>query len=501
MEVIDSVIFGFSHAVTLNNLLFTVAGVTLGSLVGVLPGIGPLGAMSLLLGVTFGMTPTQTLIFFAGIYYGSMYGGSTTSILLNVPGEATSVVTCIDGYKMTLKGRAGAALFIAAVGSFVAGTLSVVGLMLFAPPLAKFALRFGSPEYFSMMVVGLIALATISSGSKLKATLMILLGILISTIGMAPGSGNLRFTFSTHALSQGIDFVAVAMGIFGITEIIDIIVKKSASVSVKAVPLREIIPNREEFRRSIGPVLRGSVVGFFIGLIPGPAAVIASFASYGLEKKLSKHPEEFGNGAIEGLAGPESANNAAAGGAFLPLMALGIPFAPPMALVLAGLLITGIMPGPTFIQDHPDTFWVFVASMYIGNVLLLILNLPLVGVFVSVLRTPERILMPIVAILCLIGVYAVNSSSIDIWVLIVAGVGGYVLRSHGYDFAPLVLAIVLGPKIEMYLAESLSISGGDLSIFLKRPISLVILLIPLIFVGIKLASIFFHKFNRSRCAS
>ena len=486
MDVIGNMIFGFSQALSANNLLFTIAGVTLGTLVGVLPGIGPMGAMSLLLGVTFGMTPMQTLLLFSGIYYGSMYGGSTTSILLNVPGESTSVITCIDGYKMTQKGRAGAALFIAAAGSFVAGTLSVIGLMLFAPPLAEFALRFGSPEYFALTGVGLIVLTSISSGSKLKAALMVLFGILISTIGMAPGSGDQRFTFGILALSQGVDFVPVAMGIFGITEVIDTIVKKSDSVSVKSVRLRELLPNRKEFRRSIGPTFRGSILGFFIGLIPGPAAVISSFASYAMEKKISKHPEEFGNGAIEGVAGPESANNASAGGAFLPLMALGIPFAPPMALLLSALLITGINPGPTFIQDHPDIFWVFVASMYMGNVLLLVLNLPLVGIFVSVLRTPEKILMPVVAVLCLIGVYAVNSSSVDIWVLIISGVCGFFLRRRGYDFAPLVLAIVLGPKLESYLIESMAMSNGDLSIFVSRPISLTILLIPVVLIAFKL---------------
>jgi putative tricarboxylic transport membrane protein len=493
MELIGNISFGFSQALNAGNLLFTIAGVIIGSLVGVLPGIGPLGAMSLLLGVTFGMSPIQTLLLFSGIYYGSMYGGSTTSILLNVPGEAASVITCIDGYKMTQKGRAGAALFIAAAGSFVAGTISTIGLMLFAPPLADFALRFGSPEYFAITAVGLIVLTSISSGSKLKAAIMILLGILLSTIGMSPGSGDLRFTFGILDLAQGVDFVAVAMGIFGITEVISTIARKSEAVSVKSVPIREILPNREEFRRSIGPSLRGSVVGFFIGLIPGPAAIISSFASYAVEKKISKHPEEFGNGAIEGVAGPESANNAASGAAFLPLMALGIPFAPPIALLLAALLITGIMPGPTFIQDHPDLFWVFIASMYVGNVFLLILNLPLVGIFVAVLRTPERILMPIVAVLCLIGVYAVNSSSVDVWVLVLSGAVGFILRSRGYDFAPLVLAIVLGPKLEIYLTESLSMSGGDLLIFVRRPISLAILLIPVVLIGIKLVALIFKS--------
>ena len=493
MGVVDNLLTGFAQAMNPGNLFFAFLGVTLGSLVGVLPGIGPLGAMSLLLATTFGMSPIHSLILFAGIYYGSMYGGSTTSILLNVPGESTSVITCIDGYKMTQKGRAGAALFIAAGGSFVAGTLSVVGLMLFAPPLADFALKFGPPEYFSLTAVGLIILTTISSGSKMKAVLMVLLGVMISTIGMDPVTGDQRFTFGILSLSQGIDFIPMAMGLFGITEVLNILTQKSEAASVRSVRLREMLPTQEEVRRSIGPVFRGSILGFFIGLIPGPAAVIASFTSYAVEKRLSKHPEEFGQGAVEGVAGPESANNAAAGGAFLPLIALGIPFAPPMALVLAALLIGKIMPGPTFIQEHPEMFWTFIASMYIGNVMLLLLNLPLVGLFVSVLRTPTRVLMPIVAILCLTGVYAVNSSSVDVWVLVGAGAGGYVLRARGYDFAPLVLAVVLGPKVEVYFRQSLFMSAGDLSIFVNRPISLAILLAPVAVIAMRLVVLSIHK--------
>lgn len=493
MGVIDNLLTGFAQAMNPGNLFFAFLGVTLGSLVGVLPGIGPLGAMSLLLATTFGMSPIHSLILFAGIYYGSMYGGSTTSILLNVPGESTSVVTCIDGYKMTQRGRAGAALFIAAAGSFVAGTLSVIGLMLFAPPLADFALKFGPPEYFSLTTVGLMILTTISSGPKMKAVLMTLLGVMISTIGMDPVTGDQRFTFGILSLSQGIDFIPMAMGLFGITEVLNILTQKSEAASIQSVRLREMLPSQDEVRRSVGPVFRGSILGFFMGLIPGPAAVIASFTSYAVEKRLSKRPEEFGQGAVEGVAGPESANNAAAGGAFLPLIALGIPFAPPMALVLAALLIGKIVPGPTFIQEHPEMFWTFIASMYIGNVMLLFLNLPLVGLFVSVLRTPPRVLIPIVAILCLTGVYAVNSSSIDVWVLVGAGVGGYVLRARGYDFAPLVLAVVLGPKVEVYFRQSLFMSAGDLSIFVTRPISLAILLIPVGVIAMKLAVLSIHK--------
>jgi len=486
MGVVENLTAGFFQALTPGNLLFAFLGVALGSLVGVLPGIGPLGAMSLLLCTTFGMSPIHALILFAGIYYGSMYGGSTTSILLNLPGESTSVVTCIDGYRMTQKGRAGAALFIAAAGSFVAGTLSVVGLMLFAPPLAEIALRFGPPEYFSLTAVGLVILTYISSGSKVKAMLMVLLGVAVSTIGMDPVTGDQRFTFGILALSQGVDFIPMAMGLFGIAEVLNVVTKSSEVGIVQSVHLREMLPSRGEIRRSIGPVIRGSLLGFLIGLIPGPAAVISSFTSYAVEKRLSKRKSEFGQGAVEGVAGPEAANNAAAGGAFLPLIALGIPFAPPMALVLAALLIGGILPGPTFIQEHPDMFWTFIASMYIGNLMLLLLNLPLVGLFVSVLRTPTKVLMPVVAVLCLTGVYAVNSSSVDVWVLVIAGMAGYVLRIRGYELAPLVLAVVLGPKVEVYFRQSLFMSDGSLSIFFHRPISLSILLIPIVVIIMRL---------------
>ncbi len=485
MGVVENLMAGFSQAMTPGNLLFAFLGVTLGSLVGVLPGIGPLGAMSLLLCTTFGMTPLHALILFAGIYYGSMYGGSTTSILLNVPGESTSVMTCIDGYQMTKKGRAGAALFIAAAGSFVAGNLSVIGLMLFAPPLANFALKFGSPEYFSLTAVGLVVLTYVSSGSKVKAALMILIGVVISTVGMDPVTGNQRFTFGILALSQGIDFVPVAMGLFGIAEIMNVVAQSSELGKAYSVRLREMLPSREEIKRSAGPVMRGSVIGFLIGLIPGPAPVISTFTSYAVEKRISKRKAEFGHGAVEGVAGPEAANNASAGAAFLPLIALGIPFAPSMALVLAALIIGGILPGPMFIQQHPGMFWTFIASMYLGNLMLLLLNLPLVGLFVSVLKTPVEVLMPIVAALCLTGVYAVNSSAVDLWTMVIAGVVGYLLRARGYELAPLVLAVVLGPKVEVYFRESLFMSAGSVAIFVTRPISLLILLVPVVIMAIR----------------
>jgi putative tricarboxylic transport membrane protein len=488
MGVVGSLIAGFSEALSPDNLLFAFIGVVLGSLVGVLPGIGPLGAMSLLLSTTFGMSATQALILFAGIYYGAMYGGSTTAILLKVPGEAASVVTVLDGYQMTLKGRAGAALAIAAGSSFVAGTISVFGLMLFAPPLAQFALRFGPPEYFSLTAAGLVLVAYISSGSKGKALLMLLAGIVLSTIGQDPVTGDQRFTFRVLALAQGIDFIPVAMGLFGVAEILSVVAEGSRQETVRSVRLREMLPTREEVRRSVGPTLRGSGLGFLLGLIPGPAAVISSFASYALEKRLSKYRAEFGRGAVEGVAGPESANNAAAGAAFLPLIALGIPFAPSMALVMAALLIGKITPGPTFVQEYPGMFWTFVASMYIGNVMLVLLNLPLVSVFVSVLRTPARVLMPVVAVICLVGVYSVNSSSVDVWVMVLSGIVGYVFRAHGFDVAPLVLALVLGPKVETSFRQSLLMSDGSFAIFLTRPLSLVILLVPVALVAVWLVA-------------
>lgn len=495
--MLENLTQGFGQAIQFDNFLFAFIGVTLGSLVGVLPGIGPLGAMSLLLVTVYSLKPIHALILFAGIYYGSMYGGSTTSILLNVPGESTSVITCIDGYKMTQKGRAGAALFTSAAGSFLAGTLSVLGLMLFAPPLSEFALKLGPPELFSLTSVSLIILTYITSGSKIKAAIMVLIGIILSTIGMDPATGDQRFTFGFLPLSQGIEFVSIAIGLFGVAEIIKIFVESYKKTTVKSVGIREMLPTKEEIRRSVGPWLRGTAIGFMIGLVPGPAAVISSFASYGVEKRLSKRKSEFGNGAIEGVAGPEAANNASAGAAFIPLVAIGIPFAPPMALVLAALLIGGLTPGPSFVKEHPDIFWTFIASMYLGNLMLFILNLPLIGLFVSILRTPIKLLMSIVTVICLIGVYSINSSSLDIWVLVLSGIAGYFLRAGGYDSAPLVLAIILGPKVEMYFRQSLYISAGNLSIFISRPISLCILLIPVIIFS---AGLFF-KYKQRRKTS
>ncbi len=467
----EGLIYGFSIALTWQNLAFAFAGAFLGTLVGVLPGIGPIGAMALLLGLTYGLPPVTALIMFAGIYYGSMYGGSTTSILLNIPGEPSSVVTTIDGFQMARKGRGGAALFIAAVGSFVAGSIGLVLLTFLAGGLAKAAVKFGPPEYFAIAVFGLLVLSQLSGEGLVKSFLMVGLGLMLGTIGLDVVTGVPRLDFGSLDLQKGIDFVPVAMGLFGIAEVLENLEEDlSVQAEVIRVKLRELLPNWEECRRSLWPSLRGSVVGFLIGLIPGPAAVISTFMSYTLEKKIHKRPEEFGRGAPEGVSGPESANNASAVGAFVPLLSLGIPFAPPTALLLSAMLIHGVKPGPLLIQERPDVFWGVIASMYIGNFMLLLLNLPLVGVFVSVLRTPVKILMPAVLLLCLIGTFAINSSVADIWIMIVFGLAGYVFRKLKFPVAPLILALVIGPMMEDSLRQSLLLSAGDFGIFLERPI-------------------------------
>ncbi|MBI4241015.1 MAG: tripartite tricarboxylate transporter permease, partial [Candidatus Rokubacteria bacterium] len=403
MGALEGLLFGFSVALTPANLIACFAGVLIGTLVGVLPGIGPIGAMALLLPSTFALSPTAALIMLAGIYYGSMYGGSTTSILVNVPGEAASVVTAIDGYQMARRGRAGAALAVSAVGSFVAGTLGVLGLILFASFLAEVALRFGPPEYFALTIMGLAVLSRLSGGSLIKSFLMVGFGLALGSVGMEPISGVSRFTFGSVRLSQGVELVPVAMGLFGIAEILALAEGERGLPRAISVRLRELLPSRQEWRRATSPILRGSLLGFLVGLIPGPAAILSTFLSYSVERRLAKHPEEFGQGAIEGVAGPEAANNGATGGALVPLLALGIPFAPATAVLLGALIIHGIQPGPLLMSQRPDVFWGVVASMYIGNAILLVLNLPLVGLFVSVLRLPQSLLLSLVVLLCLVG--------------------------------------------------------------------------------------------------
>jgi putative tricarboxylic transport membrane protein len=474
---LHSLLTGFAIAFQFDNLWYAFLGCLVGTLVGVLPGIGPLSGISILLPVTFGLNATQAVIMLAGIYYGSQYGGSTTSILMRIPGEASSVMTCIDGYAMAQKGRAGAALCIAAVGSFIAGTLGVVLLTVVAPPLASFALRFGPPEYTALLVLGLIFLAYMSSTSLVRTLLMASFGLLLGMIGIDVLTGHFRYSFDIPELGDGIGIVPVAVGLFGLGEILS---TPSNTVVDKVVSprLRELLPNRTEWRESAMPIARGSLLGFLIGIVPGSAHIISSFLSYALEKRLSKTPEEFGNGAVAGVAGPESANNAASTGAFVPMLALGLPTGPVTAVLMAALLIHGVPPGPSLVSDHPDVFWGFIASMYVGNLMLLALNLPLVGLFVSVLRIPYAYLYPLIIMFCILGVYEVNHSVVDVWIMLIMGVVGYGLRKFGFDPAPLVLGLVIAPIFEMSLRQSLIMSNGNWSIFFnvnERPIAAALL--------------------------
>ncbi len=474
LETLNNLLLGFSVALSPTVLVYAVIGCVVGTLVGMLPGLGPLAGISMLLPATFGLNPIIAIVLLAGVYYGAMYGGSTTSILMRIPGEAASVMTCIDGYAMTRKGRAGAALFIAAFGSFVAGTLSVVALMLLAPTLASFALRFGPPEYTALVSFGLLLLAYMSSGPILKTLAMAVLGLLLGMIGIDSMSGFFRFNYGVLELADGIGIVPVAVGLFGLSEIL-LTAGQPAAAAIPKPKLRELLPSRQEFRDSRGPIARGTVLGFLIGIIPGSAHIISSFVSYGLERRLSKHPERFGQGAVEGVAGPESANNAAASGAFVPMLALGLPSGPITAVMLAALMVHGVSPGPLLIQQQPELFWGFIASMYVGNVVLLILNLPLVGLFVNLLRIPYPYLYPGIVVFCVLGVYAVNQSAVDVWIMLGMGVLGYGLRKLDFELAPIVLGLVLAPIFEQSLRQSLALSGGSYGIFFARPIAATLL--------------------------
>ena len=455
-------------------LWYAFIGCLVGTLVGMLPGIGPLAGVSILLPLTFGLDATKAIVMLAGIYYGSQYGGSTTSILLRIPGESASVMTCIDGNAMAKKGRAGAALCIAAVASFIAGTFGVIMLTLVAPPLALFALGFGPPEYSALLVMGLIFLAYMSTSSLVRTLLMASLGLALGTIGIDVMTGHFRFSFNIAELGDGIGIVPVAVGLFGLGEIL---ATPSRRVTAQVIRprLRELLPSRTEWRAAALPIGRGSVLGFVIGIIPGSAHIISSFLSYAVERRLSKTPEQFGKGAVAGVAGPESANNAASTGAFVPMLALGIPTGPVTAVLMAALLIHGVPPGPTLVNDHPNVFWGFVASMYVGNLMLLALNLPLVGVFVNLLRIPYAYLYPLIIMFCVIGVYEVNNSIVDVWIMLIMGVLGYALKKFAFDPAPLVLGLVIAPLFEMSLRQSLIMSNGAWTIFLQRPVALTLL--------------------------
>ncbi len=470
VETFHNLLLGFTVALQPQVLIYAFIGCIVGTLVGMLPGVGPLAGISMLLPATFGLDPIIAMVLLAGVYYGAMYGGSTTSILIRLPGEAASVMTCIDGYAMTQRGRAGPALAIAAIGSFIAGTLGVIGLMLLAPTLANFALRFGPPEYAALLLLGLLMLAYMTGGSMPKTLAMAGLGLLLGMIGIDAMSGYTRFSFDVVELADGIGIVPVAVGLFGISEIL-----LTASQALPELPknpaLRELMPSGEELRRSIGPIARGSLLGFMIGIIPGSAHIISSFVSYGIERRISKTPERFGNGAIEGVAGPESANNAAATGAFIPMMALGIPTSPVTAVMIAAVMVHGISPGPMLIAEQPNLFWGFVASMYVGNVVLLILNLPMVGLFVSLLRIPYAYLYPCILAFCILGCYSVSNSVVDVWIMLAMGAVGYTLRKLNFDLAPVALGLVLAPMLELSLRQSLAMSAGHYAIFLERPIA------------------------------
>ncbi len=481
--VVANLMLGFSVALQPSVLAYAFAGCVIGTLVGMLPGLGPLAGISLLLPATFGLNPIIAVVLLAGVYYGAMYGGSTTSILMRIPGEAASVMTCIDGYAMTQRGRAGPALAIAAIGSFVAGTLSVVALMFMAPTLASFALRFGPPEYTGLLLMGLFVLAYMSGGSMLKTLAMAAVGLLLGMIGIDAMSGYTRFSYGVIELADGIGIVPVAVGLFGLSEIM-LTAGQPTPPPIQRPTLRQLVPSLEEMKLSVGPIGRGSLIGFLIGIIPGSAHIISSFVSYGVERRMSKHPERFGNGAIEGVAGPESANNASATGAFVPMLALGIPTGPITAVMLAAIMVHGISPGPMLITQQPELFWGFVASMYVGNVVLLVLNLPLVGLFVNLLRIPYAYLYPLIIMFCVIGVYEVNNSVVDVWIMLIFGAVGYALKKFNFDPAPLVLGLVIAPIFELSLRQSLIMSGGSWTIFLQRPISLGLIAFSLLLLGL-----------------
>ena len=478
---------GFALALTPVNLLFGFIGAVLGTAVGVLPGLGPAATISLLLPITYALgSPLTSIIMMAGIYCGAMYGGSTTSILLNIPGEAASVVTCIDGYKMAKNGRAGAALGISAIGSFIAGTFGIIALTFIAPPLSSFALKFGPTEYFSLTLLGLTLAAFLSGKSMLKGMLMAVLGLLLATVGIDPVGGALRYTFGTMILMDGFDFLALAMGVFGIGEIL-ISLEEDMNSELVTTKIKDIYPTMKDWLESRWAILRGTVIGFGVGLLPGGGAVMASMIAYAIEKRVSKTPERFGEGAIEGVASPESANNAASSASFIPMLTLGIPGNPAIAMIFAALLIQGVQPGPFLIVDHPDVFWGVIASMYIGNVVLLFFNLPLVGVWVQMLRVPYSIMAPLIVMICSIGVYSLKNDVDDVLMMFIFGIFGYILRKFKFELGPLILAFVLGRILERSLSQALIISSGDVSVFVTKPISAVLLGIVLLMLLAPLA--------------
>ena len=480
MDVLQHLFSGFTVALQLNNLFYCFLGTLLGTVVGMLPGIGPIGTMSILLPLTFHMSPISSVIMLAGVYYGAMYGGTITSILINIPGEAASVVTCLDGYQMAKQGRAGPALGVAAIGSFIAGTLGLVGLMFFAGPLSELGLKFGPPEYFSVVLLGLTLVIYLTHGSVLKGFIMMISGLILSCIGLDNITGTARMTYGTMYLWDGVELVPLAMGLFGISELF-VNIERSVILDVLTKKIGNIYPTVQDWIEVKWALIRGTVIGFFLGILPGGGPVVASFVCYSVEKRISKTPEKFGKGAIEGVASPESANNSAVSGAFIPFLTLGIPPNVTMAMLYGAFLVHGLSPGPFLITDHPDLFWGLISSMYIGNGMLLVLNLPLIPLWVKILKVRYNILFPIILLFCIVGSYSVRSSVLDVFVMMLFGIVGYLFGKFGYEPAPLMLAYVLGPMFEKNLRQSLLMSQGDFSIFFIRPISAVAFIAAIIF--------------------
>jgi putative tricarboxylic transport membrane protein len=477
MDFVNHFYLAFQVALEPMNLFLCFLGCLVGTFVGVLPGLGPAASISLLLPITFKLPPESAIIMLGGLYYGTMYGGSTTSILINVPGEAASVVTCLDGYRMALKGRAGPALGIAAFGSFIAGTFGTIMIMVLAPPLAGFALKFGPPEFVGLVFLGLTMVTYLSSGSMAKALMMAIVGLLVSYIGTDIVTGRERFTLGIATIAGGFDIVPIAMGLFGISEVLLNLERSEAAREVFQTKLHNLFPSKQDWKDSSGPIVRGSIFGFLLGLIPGGGGLIASFISYAMEKKIAKHPEAFGQGDIRGVAGPESANNAGAQGAFIPMLTMGIPCNVVLAILMGALMIHGVIPGPRLLEEHPRIFWGVVGSMYIGNSMLLLLNLPLIGMWVRLLKMPYSVLFPFIFLFCLIGAYTVGNNVQDVYIMILFGILGYLMKKYDYEPAPLVLAFVLGPMFENAFRQSLIISGGSPLIFLTRPIAAIFVVI------------------------
>ncbi len=492
METLSNLAYGFSVCLRLENLLYCFIGVLFGTLVGVLPGIGSTAAIALLLPATFKLPSSTAIIMLSGIYYGCMYGGSTTSILVNIPGESASVMTCLDGYAMAKQGRAGPALGIAAFGSFIAGTASIIGLMLMAPPLARLAMSFGPPEYTGLLVLGIVLLCYLGERSIVTSLMMASLGFFLGTIGLDNFTTTPRFTYGMVNLMDGVGIVPILMGLFGIPEVL-INLEQTERTDVYSGEIKGLFPTMRDWINSIGAIIRGTLLGFFVGILPGGGATLSSFLSYSVEKKVAKHPESFGKGAIQGVAGPEAANNAGAGGAFIPLLSMGIPSNATIALLMGALLIHGVQPGPSLMEKHPDVFWGVIASMYVGNVMLLILNLPLISIWVKILKVPYSILFPFIILFCLIGTYSTSNSMSDLFVLGIFSVLGYFMKKLGLEAAPLILAFILSPMLETAFRQSMILSGGSFLIFVSRPISGVLFSVVGILACVSLYHGVFHR--------